>query len=125
MGTSIGLGGMAYISGWDWALNIGGKAAIPLPAMIPITFELTVLIGGVCTFLGLLAFCRLFPGQKTRLLHTRVTDDRFVIALECDEDFNEAKAREIFASNNAEEVKRVPHNYNANDDLVAAAGGGA
>jgi hypothetical protein len=113
MGTTIALTGMGYISAWDWPLNIGGKAPFPLPAMIPITFELTVLIGGVCTFLGLLAMCRIWPGKRTRLYHPRQTDDRFVIALECDEAFNEARAREIFAAHHAEEVSRVAHDHDA------------
>ena len=135
MGTTIGLTGMGYISAWDWPLNIGGKAPFPLPAMIPITFELTVLIGGVCTFLGMLALCRLIPGTKARLLHPRQTDDRFVIALECDEAFNEAKAREIFGAHHAEEVSRVADDYDASpltagvqaqlDAEAKAKGGGA
>jgi hypothetical protein len=114
-GTTTALCGMAYISGWDWPLNIGGKAPVPLPAMIPITFELTVLFAGVCTFLGMLAMCRLLPGRKARLLHPRQTDDRFVIALDCELDFNESKAREIFERHHAEEIKRVPRDYDVSD----------
>jgi hypothetical protein len=110
---------MAYISGWDWPLNIGGKSPVPVPAMIPIMFELTVLIGGVCTFLGLLAMCRLIPGRKARLLHARQTDDRFVIALDCELDFVETKAREIFERHRAEEIKRVPRDYDVSDMSAA------
>lgn len=113
MGTLIAFFGMSYISAWDWPLNIGGKAAFPFPAMIPIMFELTVLIGGVSTMLGLFALCRLFPGKKARLFHPRITDDRFVIAIEVDEDFDEAKCREIFTKYNAEEMKEVDPDYEA------------
>ncbi len=114
LGMSIALSGMWYISAYDWPLNIGGKPPLPLPAMIPITFELTVLIGGLCTMLGLFAFCFLFPGKRARIYHERQTDDRFVIVLEMDEDFNEEKAREIFSAANAEETRQVDADFDLN-----------
>jgi hypothetical protein len=113
LGTTIATAGMWYISAWDWPINIGGKAPFPFPAMVPIMFELTVLIGGLCTMLALFAVCRLFPGRKARLLHLRQTDDRFLIVLRQDEDYNEAKAREIFTANNAEEIKEIDEEYDA------------
>lgn len=113
MGTTIAISGMTYVSWWDWPINIGGKATFPWPAFVPIMFELTVLIGGVSTMLALFAFCRIFPGKKARLFHPRVTDDRFVIAIEVDEDFDEAKCREIFEAHNVEEMKEVAPDYDA------------
>ena len=121
MGASIALGGMGYISGWDWPLNVSGKPVIPLPAMIPITFELTILIGGLCTMVGLFVFCFLFPGKHARLFHPRQTDDRFVIVLYADEDFSRAKAEEIFKANHAEDMRLVDQDYDCN----AEAAGGA
>jgi hypothetical protein len=112
-GTTIALAGMWYVSFWDWPLNIGGKSTFPWPAFVPVMFELTVLIGGLCTMLGLFALCRIFPGKRARLWHPRVTDDRFVIVLEVDEDFDEAKCREIFTAHNAEEMKQVDPDYDA------------
>jgi hypothetical protein len=113
MGTTIAISGMTYVSWWDWPVNIGGKSPFPWPAFVPIMFELTVLIGGLCTMLGLFAMCRIFPGKKARLLHPRVCDDRFVIAIEVDEDFDEGKCREIFNAHNVEEMKEVPPGYDA------------
>lgn len=113
MGATIGILGMGYVSWWDWPVNIGGKAPFPFPAFVPIMFELTVLVGGLCTMLGLFAFCRIFPGKQARLLHPRVTDDRFVIALWVDEHFTENQAREIFQKHNAEEIKEVDRDYSA------------
>lgn len=125
MGTTIAISGMSYVSWWDWPLNIGGKPALPFPAFVPIMFELTVLIGGVCTMLGLFALCRIFPGKHARLFHPRVTDDHFVIALEVDEDFDEAKCREIFSKHNAVEVKEVEHDYEAPPMSEVPSQGGA
>lgn len=113
MGTTIAIAGMTYVSWWDWPLNIGGKSPFPFPAFVPVMFELTVLIGGLSTMLALFALCRIFPGKKPRLFHPRVTDDRFVIAIEVDEDFDEAKCREIFSAHNVEEMKEVAPDYDA------------
>jgi hypothetical protein len=114
LGMTIALSGMWYISAYDWPLNIGGKPALPFPAMIPVTFELTVLIGGLCTMLALFVFCFLYPGKHARMFHPRQTDDRFVIVLEQDEDFDAAKAKEIFTANHAEEMKEVDADYDVN-----------
>jgi hypothetical protein len=119
-GTTIAFSGMSYISWWDWPLDIGGKSAWPFPAYVPIMFEFTVLVGGVCTMLGLFALCRIFPGKTARLFHPRVTDDRFVVVLEIDEDFDEAKAREIFEKHNAEEIKDVDNDYRVLPEAAAA-----
>ncbi|MCA8911727.1 MAG: DUF3341 domain-containing protein [Planctomycetes bacterium] len=118
LGTTIAISGMTYISAWDWPLNIGGKPPFPFPAFVPIMFELTVLIGGVCTMLGLFAMCGIFPGKKARLFHPRVTDDRFVIVLEVDEDFDEAKCREIFGRHHVEEMKEVDPDYEVEPDQL-------
>jgi hypothetical protein len=110
-GLTVAITGMWYISAFDWPVNIGGKPPLPFPAMIPIAFEVTVLHAGIFTMLGLFAFCFLYPGKRARLFHARQTDDRFVIVLREDEDFNEVKAREIFSAHNAEEVREVDADY--------------
>ena len=44
-GTTTALSGISYgYLLYDWPLNIGGKPHFSLPAWIPITFELTVLV---------------------------------------------------------------------------------
>jgi hypothetical protein len=70
--------------------------------------------------LGLFVFCFLYPGKHARIFHARQTDDRFVIVLKEDEDFNEAKAREIFSANHVEEMKQVDadHDVNREEDAV-------
>ena len=114
LGTTIALSGMWYATAWDWPLNVGGKPPFPFPAFVPIIFELTVLIGGLCTMLGLFAFCLLYPGKKPRMLHKAQTDDRFVIALKAGEGFDEARARAIFEKHEAEEVAARDSDYDAN-----------
>ena len=82
-GTTTALTGISWIFDADWLMNIGGKPHIPLPAMIPITFELTVLfaaVGMVYTFCWL---CQIAPGVKKHVFHPRATDDLFVMVIEC------------------------------------------
>lgn len=58
-----GVGGFfmqTYATVVDLPLNIGGRPLFSWPAYIPITFELTVLIGAVAGILGLFAITR-FP----------------------------------------------------------------
>ena len=45
---------MTYVDSFDWPMNIGGKPHHSWPAYIPITFELTVLLGGLATQWGVL-----------------------------------------------------------------------
>ncbi len=67
----------------DWPLNVGGKSMIALPALIPVSFELTVLLAGLATFVALLWSCRLRPkkGIPVEQPHLRVNDDRFALVV--------------------------------------------
>jgi hypothetical protein len=87
-GTTTALTGISWIFDVDWLMNIGGKPHIPLPAMIPITFELTVLfaaVGMVYTFCWL---CQIAPGVKKHVFNPRSTDDVFTMVIECTEHTN-------------------------------------
>ena len=78
--------GMFWFGTWtlaiDWPLNIGGKPFNSLPALIPVIFEVTILLAGFGSVFALLILCRLFPGKQARMPYPGVTDDRFVIVLE-------------------------------------------
>jgi hypothetical protein len=81
-GTCCALTFMFYTMGFDWPMNIGGKSNAPLPDFIPVTFELTVLFaafGMVGTFL---TASNLFPWSKPIIFDERITDDKFVIAVD-------------------------------------------
>jgi len=81
-GTTIALGGMGWVFTADWPLNIGGKPHFPLPAFIPITFELTVLISAVGMVLTFCYLCQMAPFVKKHHFHPRATDDFFVMVIE-------------------------------------------
>lgn len=120
-GLLLGLLGMYYVTTIDWAINIGGKQEFPFLAFIPVAFEITVLIAGLSTMMGLFVFCKIFPGKKPRLFHPRVTDDTFVIAINKIDTFDEKRAREIFTRHNATEMKSVDPDYDTYDQTLGGA----
>lgn len=85
IGLSIGLGFQLWTHSVDWPLNIGGKSFIAWQALIPISFETTVLAAAFATVGALLYLGRLFPRMTGGLPHTqpgsRVTDDHFVLSI--------------------------------------------
>ena len=50
---------MAYMNGFDYPINVGGRPIYSLPAYVPITFELAVLLTAFGIFFGLLGLSRL------------------------------------------------------------------
>ena len=66
----------------DWAINVGGKTFTSIPALIPVTFEVTILAAAVGTFALFLLGARLWTGRTAASIDPAVTSDRFVLALE-------------------------------------------
>jgi len=80
-GLLLAIGFQFYANVLDWPMNVGGKPDNSTLAFIPITFELTILLGGLITVAALLLRTRLFPGKHENLLADGVTDDVFALAL--------------------------------------------
>jgi Protein of unknown function (DUF3341) len=70
-----------YTNVLDWPLNVGGKPDNSTLAFIPISFELTVLFGGLTTVAAFLLRARLYPGKRAWLPHAGVTNDVFALVL--------------------------------------------
>lgn len=82
LGTTLALLMQSYMLGIDWPMIIGGKDFIPIPAFVPVTFEMTVLLaafGMVGTFL---VISDLKPWGKPKPFDLRSTDDKFVMAID-------------------------------------------
>lgn len=82
IGFLLAFGFQMWVFTQAWPINIGGKPFASIPAFIPVTFEFTVLIGGLATVAALFCRERFFPGKKPLVFDEGVTNDRFVIALE-------------------------------------------
>jgi hypothetical protein len=69
----------------DYPLVISGKPLFSLPAFIPVTFELTVLLSAFGAFFGMWVTNKLPQPYHPVFNHTkfeRVTDDRFMLLVE-------------------------------------------
>jgi hypothetical protein len=95
-----------YTNILDWPLNVGGKPANSTLAFIPITFELTVLIGGLATVAALFIRARLYPGKRECLIAEGVTNNTFALVLRRrDEFFDTARALSLLEESGADQIE--------------------
>lgn len=100
-GTAIALLFMYWTMSVDYPMVIGGKPFFALPAFIPVTFELTVLLATLSTVIGMLAFFFKLPANSHPLHDTdymqNVSKDKYGIFVElADPLFDENKLRNLF-----------------------------
>lgn len=97
----------AYPNLNSYPLDYGGKPTFSWPAMIPVSFELTVLFGGLGTVLGLFLLSRM-PKASRVPIHEAVTDDKFVIFISSSsKNYNVENITKLFQEIGAEEIKTV------------------
>ena len=110
-----GLGG--YFMEWfsaviDYPINVGGRPFHSWPSFIPLSFELTILLGGLSAFLAFFFFNGL-PRPYHPLFNlevfARASKDRFFLAIEAaDPMFSRTSTREFLKRHGALEVHDVP-----------------
>jgi hypothetical protein len=81
-GTTLAFGLMSWIFTRDWPIIFGGKPFWSVPAFIPITFESTVLLSAWGMTITFYVICGMWPGMKPKILHDRITDDKFALAFD-------------------------------------------
>ncbi|MHC4470787.1 MAG: quinol:electron acceptor oxidoreductase subunit ActD [Planctomycetota bacterium] len=98
-GAVVGLLLQWWTNAVDYPQNISGKPFFSLPANIPVTFELTILLAAFGAFVGMLALNRLpqfwhrtFTSDRFR----RVTSDRFFISIEAEDPYFDREATPKF-----------------------------
>jgi hypothetical protein len=83
---------MWWTNGIDYPLIIGGKPGFSLPSMVPVMFELTVLLSAFGAVFGMLGLNQL-PRHHHPVFHStrfeKASDDRFFVSIEAaDERFD-------------------------------------
>ncbi len=103
LGTLTAFGGMSWIFTRDWPQIFGGKPHWPVPAFIPITFELTVLFASIGMVVTFYVINGLGPGVVNPTIDLRITDDKFCIAFDQSE-VDADKAKSFLKQSGAAEV---------------------
>jgi mono/diheme cytochrome c family protein len=94
---------MFWVMTQDYPMIIGGKPFFALPAFIPITFEVTVLLATLSTVIGMIAIFFNFPSNSHPLHDTNymksVSLDKFgIIVLADDPNYDPDKLRSLLIS---------------------------
>lgn len=98
--------GLALYSAWLHQLFLSGMEWDAMIPFVIVGFEVTVLLGGLMTLLGLLVGSRLPKLRAPKLWDDRLSEDRFGIGVDCDEEHVEDLA-EILTQHGAEDVHRA------------------
>jgi mono/diheme cytochrome c family protein len=104
-GAVIALLFMYWTMSVDYRIVIGGKPFFALPAFIPVTFEVTVLLATVSTVISLIALFFRLPDNKHPLHDTNymksVSADKFGVVIEAeDAKFDEKSVKDFLHSLN-------------------------
>jgi hypothetical protein len=108
LGTTTGLTMQYWMNAVDYKLIISGKPFNSLPADIPVTFELTVLLASLTAFIGMLILNNL-PRFNHPLFRNgafrRATSDSFFLAIEADDPrFDREKTEQLLVLEHATRV---------------------
>ncbi len=111
-GAAIALLFMYWTMSVDYPLVIGGKPFFALPAFIPVTFELTVLLATVSTVIAMIALFFRLPDNKHPLHDTEymksVSADKYGIVIEStDAKFDEASVTDFLKKLNPLKIEII------------------
>lgn len=106
-GGSFGLWLQYWTSAVSWPINVGGKPFFSWPAFIPVTFELTILLGALCSVGALFYLCGL-PKIDPPILDPDLTSHKFAIFIsEDDVGFDRARTEQHLKTVGASNVRYV------------------
>ncbi|HCY77847.1 MAG TPA: hypothetical protein DHV28_18210 [Ignavibacteriales bacterium] len=111
-GASIALLFMYWTMSVDYPMVIGGKPFFALPAFIPVTFELTVLLATVSTVIAMIALFFRLPDNKHPLHDTdymkSVSADKYGIVIEStDSKFDEKSVTDFLKNLNPLKIEII------------------
>jgi len=88
VGAIIGFGFQAWVFTQAYPLNFGGKPFFAVPSFIPVTFEMAVLFAAFSMVFAFLISNKIGPGAKTIIHDERITDDRFLLVVNVQDEEN-------------------------------------
>lgn len=92
----------------SYPIDIGGKPSFSWPAMLPVSFELTVLFAGSIGTIGGLLILGKMPKPSRKILHPSITDDKFCLWIPADSaNFSEEGVKSFLKQLGAEEITVV------------------
>lgn len=110
-GLTIGTTLQIWTSAVDYPIVVSGKEFISLPAFLPVSFELTILLTAFATVFGMFAINKLPQLYSTEFNHSsfnEVTDDKFFVSIDStDKNFDKDLLIKIINDNNGEEIEEV------------------
>jgi len=100
-----------YMNNWDYPIVVGGKPPGAFPSMVPIMFELTVLLCGFGTLFGLLHLTKL-PRHHHPIFESErfvaATDDKFFLSVEVsDPKFDVSRTRTLLEKTHPSHLELV------------------
>jgi len=110
-GTTLAFLLMWWTNGIDYPLVIGGKPGYSLPSMIPVMFELTVLLSAFGAVFGMFGLNQL-PKHHHPVFHSkrfeRASDDRFFVSIEAaDPEFDLEETRALLEKCHASHIELI------------------
>ena len=102
-GTAAGFA-LTIWTALKWNLITGGKPVVSIPPFVVIAFELTILLGGLYTLLGLLVTAKLPTFRISPRYDARFSVDRFGVEVRC-EPGERAAVEALLRGAGAEEVR--------------------
>ena len=111
-GVAFALLFMYWAMSKDYPMIIGGKPFFALPAFVPITFEVTVLLATLATVISMLAFYFKFPFNSHPLHDTpymkAVSSDKYGICIDADDDlFDLEKVKALYKELKGKNISEV------------------
>ncbi len=112
IGGLTGFGFQYWVSTMAYPLNVGGRPLNTWPMFIPVTFEMTILFGGLTAVIGMLALCG-FPMPYHPLFNVarfdKASQDGFFLCLESSDPlFDTEKTAAFLQTLHPSHVEEVP-----------------
>lgn len=125
-GTSLAWLMMWWMNGIDYPLVIGGKPPYSLPSMVPIMFELTILLSAFGTVFGMFHLNRL-PRHHHPVFNSErfaaFSNDKFFVSVEAtDPKFSVEKTKQLLESVHPTNVEVVYDDDEGGADFESAEG---